>query len=66
LRHGLAAGVVRARGDRLVFGHDLVRSALYHGLDEHQRRVLHTRAAWALDRAGAPSHVVSDHLARAR
>lgn len=66
LRHALAAGVVRARGDRLVFGHDVCRGALYHGLDEHQRRVLHTRAAWALDRAGAPSHVVSDHLARAR
>lgn len=66
LRHALAAGVVRARGDRLVFGHDLCRGALYHGLDAQQRRVLHARAAWALDRAGAPSHVVSDHLARAR
>jgi predicted ATPase len=66
LRHGLAAGVVRARGDRLVFGHDLCRAALYHGLDEGERRALHARAAWALDRAGAPSQIVDDHLARAR
>ena len=45
LRHGLAAGVVRARGDRLVFGHDLVRAALYNGLDPDDRRALHARAA---------------------
>ena len=66
LRHGLAAGVVHARGDRLVFRHDLVRTALYAGLEEGQRRALHARAAWALRDAGAPSHVVAAHLERAR
>ncbi|MBO3085065.1 AAA family ATPase [Cellulomonas fengjieae] len=66
LRHGLAAGVVRARGDRLVFGHDLVRGALYNGLEPDHRRALHARAAWALRRAGAPSRVVMGHLERAR
>jgi len=66
LRHGLAAGVVHARGDRLVFRHDLVRTALYAALDEGQRRSLHARAAWALRAAGAPSHVVAAHLERAR
>lgn len=66
LRHGLAAGVVRARGDRLVFGHDLVRGALYNGLEPDQRRALHARAAWALRQAGAPSQIVSGHLERAR
>ncbi|MFS0704844.1 AAA family ATPase [Cellulomonas sp. 179-A 9B4 NHS] len=66
LRHGLAAGVVHARGDRLVFRHDLVRSSLYAGLEEEERRALHARAAWALREAGAPTHVVSAHLERAR
>ncbi|WP_136518419.1 MULTISPECIES: ATP-binding protein [Cellulomonas] len=66
LRHGLAAGVVHARGDRLVFRHDLVRAALYAGLEQEERRALHARAAWALREAGAPSHVVSAHLERAR
>ena len=66
LRHGLAAGVVRARGDRLVFGHDLVREALYNGLEPDQRRALHARAAWALRQAGAPTQIVTGHLERAR
>lgn len=66
LRHGLAAGVVRARGDRLVFGHDLVRAALYNGLDPDDRRALHARAAVALREAGAPAQIVSAHLERAR
>jgi len=66
LRHGLAAGVVRARGDRLVFGHDLVREALYNGLDPDHRRALHARAAWALRQAGAPTQIVTGHLERAR
>ncbi|KQT02146.1 AAA family ATPase [Cellulomonas sp. Leaf395] len=66
LRHGLAAGVVRARGDRLVFGHDLVREALYNGLEPDQRRALHARAAWALRQAGAPAQIVTGHLERAR
>ncbi|KQY46068.1 AAA family ATPase [Cellulomonas sp. Root137] len=66
LRHGLAAGVVRARGDRLVFGHDLVRGALYNGLEPDQRRALHARAAWALRQAGAPPQIVTAHLERAR
>ncbi|MBO3089929.1 AAA family ATPase [Cellulomonas dongxiuzhuiae] len=66
LRDGLAAGVVHARGDRLVFRHDLVRTSLYAALDEGQRRALHARAAWALRAAGAPAHVVAAHLERAR
>ncbi|MGY4643944.1 AAA family ATPase [Cellulomonas sp. URHB0016] len=66
LRHGLAAGVVRARGDRLVFRHELVRAALYEGLDPARRRALHARAAWALREAGAPVEIVSGHLERAR
>ncbi|WP_230684880.1 hypothetical protein [Cellulomonas sp. JZ18] len=66
LRHGLAAGVVHARGDRLVFRHDLVRAGLYAGLEPEERRALHARAAWALREAGAPTHVVSAHLERAR
>ena len=58
--------MVRARGDRLVFGHDLVRAALYNGLDPDDRRALHARAAAALQEAGAPAQIVSGHLDRAR
>jgi predicted ATPase len=66
LRHALAAGVVAARGDRLVFRHDVVRTALYAGLDPDLRRTLHTRAASTLGEAGAPAYVVAQHLERAR
>ena len=66
LRHALAAGVVQARGDRLVFRHDVVRVALYGGIDPAGRRALHTRAAWTLREAGAPAAVVAAHLERAR
>ncbi|MGW6130133.1 ATP-binding protein [Cellulomonas sp. NPDC055163] len=64
LRHALAAGVVHARGDRLAFRHDLVRTALYAGLDPAERRDLHARAARALQQAGAPPAVVERHLHR--
>ncbi len=66
LRHALAAGVVAARGDRLVFRHDLVRTALYAGLDQRTRRSLHISAASTLGEAGAPPHVVAAHLERAQ
>lgn len=66
LRHALAAGVVQARGDRLVFRHDVVRAALYGGIPDDERRRLHERAAWTLREAGAPRAVVSAHLERAR
>ncbi|MGV8977848.1 MAG: AAA family ATPase [Cellulomonas sp.] len=65
LRHALAAGVVHARGDRLVFRHELVRSALYNRLDPSVRRALHERAARTLDAAGAPDAVVMSHRALA-
>ena len=66
VRHALAAGVVAARGDRLVFRHDLVRTALYAGLGDATRRSLHSRAASTLGDAGAPAHVIAAHLERAR
>jgi predicted ATPase len=65
LRHALAAGVVSARGDRLVFRHPLVRTALYDDLDPETRRALHGRAAATLAAAGAPAQVVAGHLERA-
>lgn len=66
LRVALAAGLVHARADRLVFRHDLVRGALYAGLDDPRRRAMHARAAWALREAGAPTRIVAGHLERAR
>jgi len=61
LRHALAAGVVHARGDRLVFRHDVVRTALHALLDPATRRTLHARAADLLAAAGAPARVVAAH-----
>lgn len=66
LRHALAAGVVQARGDRLVFRHDVVRTALYASMPAERRRMLHAQAAWTLREAGAPESVVARHLDRAR
>lgn len=66
LRVALAAGLVHARADRLVFRHDVVRGALYASLDEPRRRAVHARAAWALREAGAPTQIVAGHLERAR
>ncbi|AEI10857.1 AAA family ATPase [Cellulomonas gilvus] len=66
LRHALAAGLVHARGDRLVFRHDVVRAALYGGLDAGARAGLHARAAAALREAGAPLAVVATHVERSR
>ncbi|GEL95273.1 AAA family ATPase [Cellulomonas composti] len=66
LRHALAAGVVQARGDRLVFRHDVVRAALYGGIPAPARATMHARAAWTLREAGAPHAVVAAHLERAR
>jgi len=66
LRHALAAGVVAARGDRLVFRHDVVRSVLYDDLDDPVRRELHRRAAATLAAVGAPIQVIAAHLERAQ
>ncbi len=66
LRTAIAAGVVKARGDRLVFRHDVVRGALYSGIDPGLRREWHARAAWTLREAGAPQSVVAAHLELAR
>lgn len=61
----LGPDVVHARGGRLVFRHELVRSALYSGLDPSLRRALHEDAARTLDAAGAPDVFVMSHRALA-
>jgi len=66
LRHALAAGVVAARGDRLVFRHDVVRTVLYDDLADPVRRELHRRAAATLAAVGAPIQVIAAHLERAQ
>jgi hypothetical protein len=62
----LAAGVLVTDADRLAFGHDLTRAAIYESIAPSAREALHLEAAHALARAGAPAERVAGHLLSAR
>lgn len=47
-----SAGWLRLSGDRLVFGHDLLRHFVYEGLDEDRRATLHAACTRYLSSAG--------------
>lgn len=51
--------------DRIAFRHDVVRHAVLAELSVRRRRLLHSRAADVLERAGAPAVVLAGHLLRA-
>lgn len=57
-------GIIADRGGRLVFSHDLVRECLYGAILPAVRVQLHLDVARALDRAGAVSERVAEHLMR--
>ncbi|USA00523.1 AAA family ATPase [Streptomyces lydicamycinicus] len=59
------AGVLRSRGDRLHFRHDLVRRTLYDTLSGSVRGMLHVKTAQALAGAGVVPERVAGHLCQA-
>jgi hypothetical protein len=64
LEEAVAAGVLRAAGQRPAFRHPLIRQALYEGTPAALRVALHQQAAQALARSGAPvEHVAGQLLA---
>ncbi|MDR9373151.1 hypothetical protein Q5424_28895, partial [Conexibacter sp. JD483] len=64
LREALAAGLLSERGERLAFGHDLVREALYDDLPRSVREGLHLDAGRALAAAGADAPTVAEQFLR--
>jgi DNA-binding CsgD family transcriptional regulator len=60
----LAAGVLRAHGQQLTFGHELVREAIYRDIPEPFRVELHRTAAEALLAAGRPVLHAAHQLAQ--
>ncbi|ADB48882.1 ATP-binding protein [Conexibacter woesei] len=64
VREALAAGALVERGERLGFGHDVVREALYDDLPRSVRAGLHLEVGRALAAAGADAAAVAEHLVR--
>ena len=58
----IEAGVFITDQDRLTFGHDVIREAIYESVPASARKALHTEAARALAIAGAPPERVAHHL----
>jgi DNA-binding CsgD family transcriptional regulator len=56
------AGVLGEAGEHLTFRHELVREAIYSDLTSPMRAALHSQAAAALARVGAPATQVASHL----
>lgn len=65
LEESLAAGVLEEHGDRLVFGAELYRQALYQSLPAALTAELHREAAAILKALGAPAEEISQHVMRA-
>jgi DNA-binding CsgD family transcriptional regulator len=65
LEESLAAGVLEERGERLVFGSELYRQALYRSLPTALTAELHREAAAILRGLGAPTEEISQHVMRA-
>jgi DNA-binding CsgD family transcriptional regulator len=62
VQEAVAAGVLTAESDRLVFRHEVIRQALEEGLPASARNALHLQAGQALAAAGAPVERAAQHL----
>ncbi|MCL6563428.1 MAG: LuxR C-terminal-related transcriptional regulator [Firmicutes bacterium] len=65
LEESLAAGVLEERGDKLAFGSELYRQALYRSLPAALTAELHREAAEVLKALGAPAEEIGRHIRRA-
>ena len=62
VQEAVAAGVLTAESDRLVFRHEVIRQALQENLPVSARNALHLQAGQALAAAGAPVERAAQHL----
>jgi DNA-binding NarL/FixJ family response regulator len=62
VQEAVAAGVLTAEADRLVFRHEVIRQALVESLPASARNALHLQAGQALAAAGAPVERAAQHL----
>lgn len=66
VREALAAGALVEHGERLAFGHDVVREALYEDLPRSVRAGLHLEVGRALAARGADALAVAEQFVRAQ
>jgi hypothetical protein len=62
VQEAVAAGVLTAEADRLVFRHEVIRQALVESLPASARNALHLQAGQALAAAGARVERAAQHL----
>ena len=62
VQEAVAAEVLTAEADRLVFRHEVIRQALEESLPASARNALHLQAGQALAAAGAPVERAAQHL----
>jgi tetratricopeptide (TPR) repeat protein len=62
VQEAVAAGVLTAEADRLVFRHEVIRQTLVESLPASARNALHLQAGQALAAAGAPVERAAQHL----
>jgi hypothetical protein len=62
VQEAVAAGVLTAEADGLVFRHEVIRQALVESLPASARNALHLQAGQALAAAGAPVERAAQHL----
>ena len=62
IQEAVAAGVLAAEPDRLVFRHEVIRQALCGSMPVSARNALHLQAGQALAAVGAPVELAAQHL----
>ena len=63
LQSAVRAGILRERGERLAFRHDLVREAIYEDMPVGARAALHLETGRAFAGSGRPAQQIAAHFA---